>query len=202
MKIRIVVVCAGALLIVPVIRSQVSSSAGGAAASKVGVISMQGAIMATAEGKQASAELQSRFAARSTELQNLQKQLQDLQAKMQSPTTSDQEKGKAQADGERLNRAYTRKQQYFQDDLTNAQQEIGGNIGRQLLDVISQYARDNGYTVILDTSAQQTPVVWVAAQVDVTQEVVKLFDQKHPAKAEAVPAKPATPPVAKPAPKP
>lgn len=202
MKIRTIAVCAGVLLIVPVIRSQVSSNAGGAAPSKVGIVSMQAAIIATAEGKQASAELQTQFAARSTELQNLQKQLQDLQAKLQSPTLSDQDKAKLQADGDRLNRAYQRKQQYFQDDLNNAQQEIGGNIGRKLLEVIDQYAKENGYAVILDTSAQQTPVVWGATQSDVTQAITKLYDQRHPAKAEATPAKPATPPAVKPAPKP
>jgi outer membrane protein len=195
-------VCAGALLIVPVIQSQVSSG-GGPAPSKVGIISMQSAIIATAEGKQASAELQTQFAARSTELQNLQKQLEALQAKIQSPTLSEPERAKLQGDGDRLSRVYQRKQQYFQDDLNNAQQEIGGNIGRKLLDVINQYARENGYAVILDTSAQQTPVVYGAAQVDVTQAVAKLYDQGHPPKATAAPAKPAAPQTGTPpAPKP
>ncbi|HVH59978.1 MAG TPA: OmpH family outer membrane protein, partial [Candidatus Sulfotelmatobacter sp.] len=72
-----------ALLLVPAIWSQIGSS-GAPAPSKVGTISLQAAIVNTAEGKQASAELQTRFAARSTELQNLQKQIKDIQAKLQS----------------------------------------------------------------------------------------------------------------------
>ena len=193
MRMRTWLVCAGALLIVPVIRSQVSSG-GGQTPTKVGIISMQAAVIATAEGKQASAGLQTQFAARSAELQNLQKQLQDLQARLQSSTLSDQDRAKLQIDGDRLNRSYQRKQQYFQDDLNAAQQEIGGMIGRKLLEVIDQYAKENGYAVILDTSAQQTPVVWGATQVDVTQEITKRYDQSHPVKADASLAKPTNAP--------
>jgi outer membrane protein len=195
------VACAGALLIVPVIRAQVNSG-GGQTPTKVGTISMQAAVLATAEGKQASAGLQTQFAARSAELQKLQKQLEDLQAKVQSPTLSEPERARLQREGEAMNRAYQRKQQYFQDDLNAAQQEIGGTIGRKLLEVINQYARENGYAVILDTSAQQTPVVWGAAQADVTQEITKRYDQSHPVKADVSPTKPATPPAAAPGPKP
>ena len=201
MKMRTWVVCAGALLIVPVIRSQVGSG-GGQTPTKVGIISMQAAVIATAEGKQASAELQSQFAARSAELQNIQKQLGDLQAKVQSPTLSEPERARLQREGEAQNRAYQRKQQYFQDDLNAAQQQIGGTIGRKLLEVINQYAKENGFAVILDTSAQQTPVVWGAAQADVTQEITKRYDQSHPVKATAAPAKPPTPLAAASSPKP
>jgi hypothetical protein len=58
------------------------------------LISLQAAVVGTAEGKQASAELQTQFAARSAELQNLQKQIEDPQAKLQSgqATLSDEER--------------------------------------------------------------------------------------------------------------
>jgi hypothetical protein len=46
--------------------AQDTPAAGAASASKVGVIDVRSAIVNTAEGKQASAELQSQFAARQT----------------------------------------------------------------------------------------------------------------------------------------
>jgi outer membrane protein len=195
-------VCFGVLLLVPVIRSQVSSP-GTQAPSKVGIISLQTAIVGTAEGKQASAELQTQFAARSAELQNLQKQLENLQAKLQSGQP-DEERGRLQREGERLTRTFQRKQQYFQGDLNAAQQDVINNIGRKLVDVLSQYSKGNGYSVILDSSSQQTPVVYGAPQVDVTQDIVRLYDQSHPVKASAAaPSKPAPPkPTPTPAPKP
>jgi outer membrane protein len=171
-----------ALLAVPAIWSQVGSS-GAPAPSKVGTISLQAAIVNTAEGKQASAELQTQFAARSTELQNLQKQIKDIQAKLESKQVlSEGESGRLQRDAERLTSTLQHKQQYFQEDLNAAQQDIMNNIGRKLADVLGKYSKENGYSVILDTSSQQTPVVYGAPQVDVTEEITKLYDQSHPAK--------------------
>lgn len=172
-----------ALPLVPAIWSQVGST-GAPVPSKVGTISLQAAIVNTAEGKQASAELQTRFAARSTELQNLQKQIKDIQAKLQSSqqVLSEGENGRLQREGERLTGTLQRKQQYFQEDLNAAQQEMMNNIGLKLADVLSKYSKENGYSVILDTSSQQTPVVYGAPQVDVTEEITKLYDQSHPAK--------------------
>lgn len=194
-----------ALPLVPAIWSQVGST-GAPAPSKVGTISLQAAIVNTAEGKQASAELQTQFAARSTELQNLQKQIKDIQAKLQSrqQVLSEGESGRLQREAERLTGTLQRKQQYFQEDLNAAQQDMMNNIGPKLADVLSKYSKENGYSVILDTSSQQTPVVYGAPQVDVTEEITKLYDQSHPAKStptttpKPTPPKSTTPPPTKP----
>jgi outer membrane protein len=206
MTIRTIAACVvAALLLVPAIRSQVSSTAT-PGPSKVGTISLQTAIVATAEGKQASAELQTQFAPRSAELQNLQKQIQDLQTRLQSgqSTLSQEEGERLQGQEQRLSRTFQRRQQYFQDDLNAAQQDSISKIGQKLLDVVSQYSKENGYSVILDSSSQQTSVVYGAPQLDVTQDIVRLYDQSHPAKASAVaPSKPAPPkPTPTPTPKP
>lgn len=184
-----------ALPLVPAIWSQVGST-GAPAPSKVGTISLQAAIVNTAEGKQASAELQTRFAARSTELQNLQKQIKDIQAKLQSrqQVLSEGESGRLQREAEKLTGTLQRKQQYFQEDLNAAQQDMMNNIGPKLAEVLSKYSKENGYSVILDTSSQQTPVVYGAPQVDVTEEITKLYDQSHPAKSTPTTTPKPTPP--------
>ena len=66
------------------------------------------------------------------------------------------------------------------------------SIGRKLMNVVDKYSRDNGYAVILDTSSQQTPVIYGAPTVDVTQEIIHLYDQQYPVKAAATSSKPAT----------
>ena len=85
-------------------------------------------------------------------------------------------------------------------------------IGRKMIVILDKYAQDSGYAIIFDTSAQNTPVIYAANQIDVTQEIIRLYDQTHPVKSAgggqskppaprpATP-KPATPP-AQPAPKP
>jgi len=194
MKIRTLVIVLGTLLAVPPIWSQASGPAT-PSPSKVGTISIQTVIANTAEGRQASSELQAQFAARSAELQNLQKQIGELQAKLQSGAAlSEEERERLQRQGDRLTHTLQRKQQGFQDDLNAAQQDVINNIGRKLVDVLTKYAKENGYSVVLDTSSQQSPVVYGAPQVDVTQDILRLYDQSHPVKTStAPPSKPATP---------
>src|SRR3989441_3918380 len=62
--------------------AQSPAAAASAAAGKVGVINIRQAIVTTAEGKLASAELQSQFASRQTEIENMSKQVNDLRQRL------------------------------------------------------------------------------------------------------------------------
>jgi outer membrane protein len=193
------------LCVAPV--SGVRAQAGAAAApAKVAVMNVRNAIVATAEGKLAQAQLQSQFAPKQNELQNMQKQIGDLQAKLTAGerTLSEEEKAKMQRDGEMLSRRLQRGQDDLNEELQAAQGEIVDSIGRKMLEVLDRYSRENGYTVVLDTSAQGSPVVYGSSQSDITQEIVRLYDQAYPIKggAAAAPAapKPATPAPAAPKP--
>jgi outer membrane protein len=193
MKIRAVVPVLALLLMTPVLQAQTSASS---VPTKVGIINMQAAITGTAEGKQAAAELQSQFAPRQTELQNLQKQAEDDQNRMRTgqSTLSEDEQARLSGEYTKLGRTLQRKSQEAQDDFNEAQQEIVNRIGRKMVDILNKYAKDNGYAVVLDSSSQQTPVLYEANQIDVTQDIIRLYDQAYPVKAAAsAPTKPATP---------
>jgi outer membrane protein len=199
MKIRFAVPALAAFLLMPSVWAQ--SGAAAPANPKVGVINVQVAIGSTAEGKQALAEMQSQFAPRQTELDNLRKQIEDLQTRLRtaSNTLSDDEKARLAREGDQLTRTYQRKQQDFQDDGTEAQRDVIDRIGRKMIDVLDKYAKENGYSVILDTSGQQTTVLFAAPTVDVTQDIIRLYDQSYPVK-NASSAKPAAPRPAAPRP--
>ncbi|HKV26897.1 MAG TPA: OmpH family outer membrane protein [Candidatus Acidoferrales bacterium] len=184
------------LLIVPAAWAQADSSAAAVATGKIAVINLQGAIAGTAEGKQASKELQAQFASRQTELENLRKQIADLQQRLQAGATtlSDEEKARLASQGNILTRKFQREQQDLQDDGNDAQQLAINRIGQKMITVLDKFAKQNGYGLILDngSSAQSSPVVLYSAnQVDVTQQVIKLYDAAYPAKA-ATPARPGT----------
>jgi outer membrane protein len=161
---------------------------------KVGVINVQVAITSTGEGKQAAAELQSQFAPRQSELDTLRRQVEDIQTRLRTgaSTLSDDEKARLAREGDQLSRQFQRKQQDSQDDFNEAQREIVDRIGRKMIDVLDKYSKEQGYGVIFDTSAQNTPVVYAANQIDVTQEIIRLYDQNYPVKAGA--AKSSAPP--------
>src|ERR1700675_3157098 len=82
---------------VPGVRAQAGAGAA-AAPTKIAVINIRNAIVATAEGKLASAQLQSQFAPKQNDLQNIQKQIEDIQQKLNAGarTLSDDEKAKMQ----------------------------------------------------------------------------------------------------------
>jgi len=183
-----------------------AQSTAGAAPVKIGVLNVRNAIVATAEGKQAQAQLQSQFAPKQNDLQGTQKQIEDLQRRLNegARTLSDDEKGKMQRQGELLTRRLQRGNDDLNEELNAAQTDIIDTIGRKRLDGLDRYARENGFTVVLDTSAQGSPVVYGSSQSDVTQEIVKLYDQAYPVKggspAASTPApasRPATPAPAK-----
>jgi outer membrane protein len=207
MKMRLALSALAALLTMPAVWAQ----AGGAPAggpTKVGVINVQVAITSTAEGKQAAAELQSKFAPRQTDLDNMRKQLDDLQTRLRTgqTTLSDDEKARLAREGDIMTRTYQRKQQEAQDDFNDEQQDVVNRIGRKMMAILDKYSKDNNYAVIFDTSAQQTPVVYAANTIDVTQDIIRLYDQGNPVKGgapaasspgpaprPAAPPKPATP---------
>ena len=188
------------------VRAQSTGGAAASAPTKIGVLNVRNAIVATAEGKQAQALLQSQFAPKQNELQSTQKQIEDIQRRMSegARTLSDDEKAKLQRQGELLSRRLQRDNDGLTEELNAAQGEIVDSIGRKMLDVLDRYARENGYVAVLDTSAQGSPVIYGSAQADITQEVVRLYDQAYPVKSGGAPAAsaPASPKPASPAPAP
>ena len=186
---------AAAALIGSVAAHAQAAPASAAANEKVGVLSIRQAIASTAEGKQASAELQSQFAARQTELDGLNKQINDLRQRLQNGqnTLSQEEQGRLTRQGEALAKQLQRKQEDFQEDVNSAQQDVIDKIGRKMMDVLDRYARENGYSAVFDTSAQTSPILYASNKVDLTQEIIKLYDQAYPVKAASgAPAKPTT----------
>ena len=188
-----------------------TSAPGAASAGKIGVINVRQAIASTSEGKQAGAELQSQFAPRQNELEALNKQINDLRSRLEAGQgkLNPEEATRLQREGEVKAHQATRKQDEYQEDVNAAQAEVFDRIGRKMIDVLDRYARENGFVVILDSSAQNTPILFASTGIDVTQDIVRLYDQAYPVKggapASTTPApKPATqrpaaqPPAAKP----
>jgi outer membrane protein len=192
------------LCVAPVsgLRAQAGAAAGPV---KIAVMNVRNAIVATAEGKQAQAELQSKFASKQNDLQSLQRQIEELQRKLNegARTLSADEQARMQRDGEMLSHQLQRGTDNLNEELQAAQGDLVDGIGRKMLEVLDRYSRENGYTIVLDTSAQGSPVVYGSSQADITQDVVRLYDQAYPPKSGAPAASaPAAPRPATPAPAP
>lgn len=192
--VRVAVLGAACLLGTAAVRAQ--AAAGSAATGKIAVINVRQAIVTTAEGKQASADLQTQFTPRQNELENLNKQINDLRNRLNagSATLSDDEKGRLTLQGQRLTQQLDRKQNELNEDVQAAQAEVVDRIGRKMMDVLDRYSRENGFVAVLDSSAQNSPILFASTNIDITQEIIKLYDQSYPIK--GVSATPAARPAA------
>jgi Skp family chaperone for outer membrane proteins len=135
-------------------------------------------------------------------MDGLNKQIEDIQRKFQAGanTLSDEEKARLQRQGQLLQNQLKRASEQYDEQIQAAQTDIIDAIGKKMIDVLDSYSRENGLAVVMNIAPNSASVLYKAPQLDITMDIVKLYDQRYPIKATAsAPAKPpATTPVKKP----
>ena len=160
---------------------------------KVGVISVQGAIVGTKDGQKAAQQLDTKFGPRKKDFdarQNEVVQLQDQYNKGGALMSEDKRQQLARDIDEKKKRL-ERDTQDANEELQSEQQRVLQGLGQRMMAVIEKYAKDNGYTLILDVSNPNTPVLYASSAIDITQDIVQLYDKNSangaPATAPAAP---------------
>ena len=174
---------------------------------KVGVIHFEGAISSTQQGQKALADLQVRYDPKRKDLEKRQNELSAKRDQLSkgSSTLSEDAKQALMRDIDKLTTSLSR-------DLEDAQTDYQQDVDRILQDfyprikaAIDKYAAENGYSLVLDIGSPQTPVVYVTDAVDITNDIIALYDKGNPgpepasapAQPAATPAKPVVPPAKK-----
>ncbi len=181
-----------------------TSAPAGPAPNKVGIINIQNAIVLTNEGKRDLEALDKKFEPTRTSLQGLQKEIGDMQnqLKTQGDKLNDDARNKLVKDIETKQKSFQRQAEDAQADYQGQQNELVNRVGAKLMDIIDKYAKQNGYSVIVDVSNPQGPVIWAAASTDVTQEVANLYNAQSGVAAPASSSTPAAPSATRPATRP
>ena len=159
----------------------------GAAPQKVGIINIQAAIIGTKEGQAAAKQLESKSEPKKRELEKLQAEINGMREKLNklSSVGSDEQKQSLMRDIDSRTKSFNRQVEDAQAELDQEQGRVLNELGGKMLAVLDKYAKDNGYALILDVSQQNTPVLFAANGIDVTQDVVALYDKNAPAGAAA-----------------
>jgi len=159
---------------------------------KVGIIHIQNAIVASRDGQAALSALQGKFDPKRKEFESKQNEIAALQQEFSKGSNTMAEERKAQLSRQidQRTKALNRETEDAQAEYEQDQGRILNDVGQRVMVVVEKYARDNGFTLILDVSSQQTPVLFAANGYDITKEIVELYDKNSPA--SAAPAKPAT----------
>ena len=163
--------------------------ASGPAPTKIAILYVQNALLLSAEGKKAAAELQGKFNPRRSALEKRQTDIQALQDQLKKggATMSDDAKNKLARQIEADGKALQRDADDLNSDAEQEQNKIFQDLFAKLNAVVDQYAKQNGFAVVLDVSNQQGPIMWASASVDITTDIVKLYDQAHPVAAAPPP---------------
>jgi outer membrane protein len=186
------------VLSVPALAQSATPAASAApTVTKVGIVNIQAAIVNSNEGQRDFESLQKKFDPKRTELENLNKEVDELQKKFNTQG----DKLNEDARGELLKQIDAKKktlQRNYEDantDIQAQQNEIANRIGQKLVEVLDKYAKDNSFTLILDVSGQSSPVLWAASSVDITKPVVEAYNAQSGVAAPAKPvaAKPTMP---------
>ena len=150
---------------------------------KVGIIHIQNAIVSTKDGQKAFNELQGRFTPKKADLEKKQQDLEAKKAQLSkgANTMANEQKEKLMRDIDQGTKSLNRDTEDAQAELDQEQGKVMQELGQRIMAVITKYAKDNGYSLVLDVSSQQTPVLYAADGIDITADIVGLYDKNSPA---------------------
>ncbi|HVQ34951.1 MAG TPA: OmpH family outer membrane protein [Candidatus Bathyarchaeia archaeon] len=167
---------------------------------KIGVFDANRVSEESDEGKRIAARLTALGDKKKGEITAKEKEISDLRQQLESQTLSlspekqNQLQKDIQKKGLELQQAQESARNEFQIEVSEAQNKFQ----EQLLRVINQFGRDEGFTLVLERATGG--VAFAAESIDVTTAIVDKFNQmvKPPADAAAKPAAPTPAPKPKP----
>jgi len=175
------------------------AAATGMVPTKIGIIEIQNALVSTKDGQKAMVEFQTKLEPRKKELERKAADIRELQDKLQRGGAAMEEAAKQDLTRQidQKTKLYNRDMQDAQDEADQEQRKIIDELSGKLTPVIDRFAQANGYAVILDVSSPQTPVMYASASVNITKDIIDLYDKTIPSSSK--PATPAAPKSAAPA---
>lgn len=163
---------------------------------KIALVAFEQAVFATNEGQRAVQDIQAKYKpkkdqieALSTEVESLKKQLQSAPA-----TLSDADRATRLKAIDAKEKQLTHEAEDAQTAYNTDLQESYGKLAAKVSATLKKYVSDNGYTLLLDVSSQQSNVMWANQSTDVTQAVVTAYNTSSgvaaPAPSAPSPARP------------
>ncbi len=145
---------------------------------KIALIAFEQAVFATNEGQRSVQDVQKKYEPKKAQIDTLAQEVDSLKKQLQSApaTLSDEERAarlkSIDTKEKQLNRDAEDAQTAYNADL----QEAYAKLAQKVSTSMRTYAAQNGYTLVLDVSNQQSAVMWALPNTDVTQAVVDAYN--------------------------
>lgn len=167
-----------------------ATAAAPAGPTKVAVIAFQAAVAQTNEFQRNYADLEKKFEPKrqqlkteSDEIDNLTKQLQ-----AQAASLSDAERTSRASAIDGKKKVLQRDAEDAQNDFQQELQDMFKGVAAKVYNSMEAYAQQNGYSLVLDASAQQSPILFAVDAMNITKPVLEAYNQKSGIPAPAAPA--------------
>ena len=156
---------------------------------KVAVIAFQAAVAQTNEFQRNYADLEKKFEPKRQQLKTESDAIDNLTKQLQTQAAS-------LSDAERTSRASAidSKKKILQRDAEDAQndfqqelQDMFKGVAAKVYQVMQSYAQERGYSMVLDASAQQSPILFAVDSVNITKPVLEAYNTKSGIPAPAAP---------------
>ena len=153
----------------------------GFAQNKVAIISVQDVITRTQEGQKLIKALQDKYEPKSKELEGYNTELNDLRNQLNKGqnTMSDDARRELMRRIQQKERDQQRAVEDARGQFNQEQQQIFNDVGGKVITVLTKYAQDNGYSIVLDVSSPQSPVLYAANEVNITNDIIAAYDAQE-----------------------
>ncbi|MGA2906933.1 MAG: OmpH family outer membrane protein [Terracidiphilus sp.] len=165
---------------------------------RIAVIAFQLAVAQTNEGQRDFADLQKKYAPKEASLKSLSDEIDALNKSLQDPAAnlSDVERANRSKAAEEKKKQLDRETEDLRNDGQQDMQDLYTSLASKVYDVMQNYAEGQGFTLVLDISQQQSPVLYASGGTNITKQVIDAYNVKS-----GVPAPPAQPAGEAPAPR-
>jgi Skp family chaperone for outer membrane proteins len=147
---------------------------------RIAVIAFQLAVAQTNEGQRDFADLQKKYAPKEATLKTLSDEIDNLTKQLQT-------QGATLSEAERANKAKTidekkkqldRETEDLRNDGQQDMQDLYNSLASKVYDSMQSYAEKQGFTLVLDISQQQSPVLFASDGTNITKEVIEAYNVK------------------------
>jgi outer membrane protein len=160
------------------------------AAAQTATINVQIAIVSTQQGQQAAARMKKEWGPQVVALEAKEAELKADREKLETESKqvhgwwlwrhaiNSKEKARRGQELDARAKVLVKERERGREGVQVEQRRVVGQIGQRMIPIMQKYAKEHGYSVVLDSGQQEGPVI--VALSDITSEIVKLYDQAYP----------------------
>jgi Skp family chaperone for outer membrane proteins len=168
---------------------------------KIALVAFEQAVFATNEGQKTVQDIQTKYKPKKDQIDTLSHEVDSLKKQLQSAPAalSDADRAAKMKEIDAKEKRLTHDAEDAQTAYNTDLQEAYGKVAAKVSTTLKKYVSDNGFTLLLDVSSQQSNVMWANQSTDVTQAVVTAYNTSSGV-AAPVPSAPSAPAAARPHP--